>query len=115
MGEIIKDFDKIVPEKRVAILAGEEIDVSKIPTRVTIELAKLKDRKDELSDDVKGFEKTLEIIALACKSNPKINADFLIDNTDFEQLMDFIDFILEPITKRTEKNIPKAQEIKAVQ
>ena len=32
---IIKDFDKILPPKRIAKLAGENIDVSWIPSRTS--------------------------------------------------------------------------------
>jgi len=48
-----KDFDSLLPEKRVAKIAGREIDVSKIPARIVLEQAKFRD--DILSGKVKSF------------------------------------------------------------
>ncbi len=98
---IIRDFDKIVRQERRARIAGEEVDVTKIPSRVTLEMTKFVD-KGMGSDET--FFKMLDLVAKACQpSNPKITADWLLDNTDFDQMMDFCEFVLEPIRKRAEK------------
>lgn len=98
----IRDFDKIVRQPRKARIAGEEVDVTKIPSRVTLEMAKFADNKGMGSDET--FYKVLELVAKACQpSNKKITADWLLDNTDFDQMMDFCEFVLEPIRKRAEK------------
>lgn len=102
MSNQIKDFDKLAPPKRVVKIAGEEVDVSKIPSRVTLEIARLADNADKLNSE-EGFIKSLELVAMACKpSNEKITVDWLLDNTDFDTLMDFCEYVLEPIRKRTE-------------
>jgi len=109
MEDIIKDFDKIVRPVRKAKLSGEIIDLSKLPTLVTIRIAKAQRDKKKLSEDPNSFEKTIETIAIACKSNPKVTKDWLIENTDLEQLLDFMAFVLEPVTNRVKgdtKNVP---------
>lgn len=99
----LKDFDSILRPERKARLHGEIIDVTKIPSRVTLEMARLSDNQKELNSE-QGFFKSVELVARACKpSNDKITAHWLLDNTDFETLMDFMDYVLEPVKKRTEQ------------
>lgn len=104
----IKNFDQVIREERKARIAGEEVDVTKIPSRVTLEMAKLNDDAKELNSE-EGFYKSVDLVARACQpSNPTITADWLLDNTDFETLMEFMEWVIEPVKQRTEKNM-KAQ------
>lgn len=96
---IIKDFDKIIPLKRIAKLAGEEIDVSLIPSRISLELAIFRDKVLAMKSEDQQ-RKSLEIVAKVCQvKNPKITVDWLLDNTHYEQMIEFIDFVLEPINR----------------
>ncbi len=100
---IIKDFDRLVPDKRTAQLAGKEIDVTRIPSRVTLQLAKYADdvAEGKLSP-MEQFLQALEPVAAVCKlSDPEITVDWLLDNTDFAQLSEFAKFVLEPITQQS--------------
>ena len=106
-----KDFSKTVYEERIAVIEGEEIDVSKISTRVMLSLVELKDKRDELEAGGTGiFYELIEIIAQACKSNPKITSDWLIDNTDIMQLLDLMEYIIAPLTAKVESVIVKKEE-----
>lgn len=101
---IKKDFSQ-GREQRIALIEGEEIDVTKIPTRVTIELSELseeikKSKGDNAISNVDNFNKIVDIISTACKTNKKITPDWLKDNTDITQLLDLMNFILEPIKQR---------------
>lgn len=97
----IKDFGKVVRPQRKLLLAGEEIDVSVIPSRVAIEMTQLADQQDKSSEDT--FMQAVDLVSRVCQSkNPKITVDWLLDNTDFELLMDVIDFVLEPVKHRAE-------------
>lgn len=99
----IRDFDKVVGSERKAKIGGEVVDVTRIPSRVTLEMAKLADDATKLNSE-EGFWKSVDLVSKAClPSNPKITAEWLIDNTYFEQLMDFMDYVLEPVQKRTEE------------
>lgn len=103
-----KDFSQTVYEQRIAVIEGEEIDVSKISTRVMLNLVELKDRRDELEAGGIGiFYELIEIIAQACKANKKITADWLIDNTDIMQLLDLMEYIIEPLTAKVDAVIIK--------
>ncbi len=105
----IRDFDKIVRQERRAVIAGEEVDVSKIPSRVTLEMAKFAGATKTMKED-EQFLATLDLVAKACKpSNPKITVDWLLDNTDFDQMMDFCEYVMEPIRQRAEKLEGKAE------
>jgi hypothetical protein len=107
---IIKDFDKLITQKRIAILAGREFDVSKIPTRFALEQAAFIDSLSTLKNEQKAFAKALEIAAKICNSSKpfgffaslfkkRITVKWLIKNTNIEQLIAFINFILEPLNK----------------
>jgi len=103
MSATFKDFDKLLPEVRVAKLAGKEIDVSKLPSRTSIEMAAFRDSilKSKVTSEEAAL-KSIEIVANACaKTNPEldITTDWLLDNTHHEQLIAFMDFVLEPINK----------------
>jgi hypothetical protein len=96
----IRDFDKVVREQRLAVICGEQVDVTKIPSRVTLEMTKLADDADAMKQE-ESFYTIIDLVAKACKpSNEKITADWLLDNTDFETLMDFCEFVMEPIRER---------------
>ncbi len=102
----IRDFDKVIQEARIARIGGEEVDVTKIPSRVTLEMVKFADASEKMSEEER-FYKTLELVAKACQpSNATITADWLLDNTDFDQMMSFCEYVLEPIRKRAEASDP---------
>ncbi len=100
---IYKDFSKRKVEKRIMKIADQEIDVSRIPTRVMIRLAEIRERRDELeAGSLADFYEVIEIMSIACSKNKKITPDWLIDHTDIEMLMEVIVFIVEPLTKLAE-------------
>jgi len=114
MEPIIKDFDKLIPQKRIAVLAGREFDVSKIPTRLALEQAAFVDSLSAMKNEKDIFNKSLEIAVKICNQvkpagffnrlfNKRITVKWLIDNTNIEQLIEFINFILEPINKQSSK------------
>lgn len=104
----IKDFDSVLKPERIMKIRGEEVDVTKIPSRVTLEMAKLNDNAKELNSE-QGFYKSIDLVSQACKpTNPKITTEWLLDNTDFETLMDVMDYVLEPINKRVDKTEKEA-------
>ncbi|QJD87902.1 hypothetical protein [Cohnella herbarum] len=100
----ILDLDKVISTKRIVKLAGKEIDVSKIPSRVTMELV---EKSEELKAGGKqSFPLLLDMIVKVCRpSQPEITSDWLIDNTDFEQLMAIIEFVMAPVKARAEGNV----------
>jgi len=57
----IRDFDKVVQTARLARIGGEEVDVTKIPSRVTLEMVKFADVSDEISSEEK-FYRTLDLV-----------------------------------------------------
>lgn len=95
----ILDLDNIITTKRIVKLAGKEIDVSKIPSRVTLEIA---GKSDVLqSGSAESFPLMLDTIVSICKpSQPEITTDWLIDNTSLDQLLQLIEFVLQPVTER---------------
>lgn len=97
--EQILDLDNIIATTRIVKLAGKEIDVSKIPSRVTLEIA---GKSDVLqSGSAESFPLMLDTIVSICKpSQPDITRDWLIDNTSLDQLLQLIEFVLSPVTER---------------
>lgn len=99
MSQEILDLDKIVADERIVRLAGKEINVTKIPSRVTLEIAEKSDVLESGSNE--SFTLLLDIIVKVCKpSQPDITRDWIIDNTSLDQLLALIEFILKPIKDR---------------
>lgn len=100
----IKDFDKLISEPRIAVLGGKEIDVTKIPSGVMIRLMEFADKVQ--SGDLTPKEQFMEsigVVAAVCQRTDKeVTTEWLMDNTDFDQLMEFSDFVLAPIKERSE-------------
>ena len=98
------DLDKLIPDKRAIKLAGREIDVSKVPTRVVLEIEKNKDKLKSGSDET--FDLMLDLVCKIIKpSFPEITVDWLVDNTDFMQLQALLEFVMKPIREKAEKSV----------
>lgn len=97
----ILDLDALAPEPRIIKLGGEEIDVAQIPTRPMLQIVQFYDKQKagKMSTE-ESLDKILGIFGDMCKKkNPKITKDFLLDNLPMENMMAFVNFIIEPITK----------------
>ena len=107
----LKNFDKINREKREIQVGGEIADVTRIPSRVMMELLEAKDKGELSEENPDSFYKVLGLIEKICSvSNPKMTADFLIDNTDFEALIELTEYVMEPVHKKMEQQQDKAME-----
>ena len=110
----IRDFDVIVPKERLARIGGEVVNVAIIPTRVTLELARFADKKDQLGNG-DMFDKLITLISSACiGNNPKMTQEFLLDKTSVESLTEFIEFVLSPITDKADSILGRAKNMEAV-
>ena len=97
----ILDLDKIIEDTRIVKLAGKEIDVSILPSRVTIELAANQSKMKE--SDNESFHMLVDMVVKVCQpSDPTITRDWIIDNTSFQQLLKLIEFILAPLNERAQ-------------
>lgn len=100
---IVKDFDAVIRQERIARLRGEEIDVSLVPSRVMVELLEL--MEDDDLQNPKNFFRVIDMVAKVCQvSNKKITADWLYDNTDLDTLLDFANFVMEPVKEKAAKS-----------
>ena len=127
MSDILKDFDLLIPDKRIAKLAGKEFDVSLISTRMALKQVVFRDNVLKMSGE-KAFKRAVEIVAEICgkpKNNDdsfwakflnlfknRITAKWLINRTNYEQLMAFIDFVLDPLMDKDELKDGKAEKKK---
>ena len=104
----MKDFDILVPQKRIAKIGGEEIDVTIIPSRASLmfidfskkySAEKLKSM-DQESFDPAMIEAMLDVIEVVCKKySSKITKDWLLDNLPIKTLMEFITYVFEGMNK----------------
>ena len=100
----LKNFDKINREKREIQVGGEVADVTRIPSRVMLELVNAADSGEISEDNPGSFQRTLELVEkVTTPSNPKMTADFLLDNTDFETLVELIEYVMEPVRNKMEQ------------
>lgn len=110
----ILDLDKLIPDQRIVRLAGVDIDVSKIPSRVTMELSEKADVFKKANE--KSFPALIEMIIKIMKpSKPDVTDDWLIDNTSMDQLLALIEFVLEPLQDKIEETQAKNQQAPKVQ
>jgi len=97
----VLDLDKLIEDKREIKLAGKKIDVSKIPSKVSLKVADIYDELDE--DDPGSFDKILDLVMEIIESqNEDISKDWLIENASMRQLIALIDFVMKPINERKE-------------
>ncbi len=92
---IIRDFDKVVRQQRIAILSGERIDVSMIPSGVMADLLNMMEGLDQ--KDPKNFGLVVDMVSKICRvKNKKITSQWLYENTDIETLLEFAEYVMEP-------------------
>ena len=107
MTEIIKDFDTLIIEKRIAKLSGLEFDVSLVSTRQALKYVKFRDKILTMSGEA-ALRQMAEIVAEICGKPvtqnrfkklfvKSIDEKWLMENTNYEQLQAFIDFVIEPL------------------
>ena len=104
--DIIRDFDQIIPPKRLAKIGGEDVDVSIFSTRATLKLIEMTDTPEKLEqlENCQNIDGFVDVVATACqRSNPVITKDWLLDNIDMITLIEFAKFVLEPILKKMDE------------
>lgn len=97
--EIRQDFSSVVPGRRVAVICGEEVDVTRVPARVTLAMfAKIQEKRR--NNGQFEIDDLAEIVSMVCtRSNPKVTKDWLLDNAEIAELVKFSDFVLEPMSR----------------
>jgi len=94
--DIFEDLDILDPPKKVVKMAGELIDISFLPSKVTLSVMKISadfDKKKITTAEM--FEKMIEIIAqLSTKSNAKITEDWLYENVSVEKITNFLHLLV---------------------
>lgn len=103
LGNIL-DLDALAPEPRIIKIGGEEINVAQIPTRPMLRIVRFYDQQKagKMSTE-ESLDKILGIFGDLCsKKNPKITKDFLLDNLPMENMLAFVNFIIEPITAKVD-------------
>lgn len=101
----ILDLDKLKPRKRLIKLSGKEIDVSTIPSEVTLEIVEKADVIE--SESAESFDLVFDMIIKICNvTNPDdgITKEWLVKNTSLEQLTAMMEFVMKPIRERVETN-----------
>ena len=99
-----KIFGGVVSEKRTATIAGVDVDVSRIPSKYTLELMEATATKVD-------YRELTRILAEICAiSAPEINADFLLNNLEFDEINDLTEYMIEPIMEKAKKKQAQAQK-----
>jgi len=103
---MLKDFDILSPPKRLAMIGGEEIDVTIVPARAALKFIDFSKKYNV--ESIQGMsadnfdsgmiESILEVIELICKrSSTKITKDWMLDNVDIKVLMEFVQYVFAGI------------------
>ena len=88
MTDTVQYFGQLLPEKRIANVAGIEVDVTRIPARLSLEAMKLSDGG---KPDIEGVVK---LLAKICQTSaPEITEDFLLDHLDITEIGSMMRFI----------------------
>lgn len=92
-----KIFGGVVSEKRTATIAGVEVDVSRIPSRYTLELMEATATKVD-------YNELIRIIAEICAlSAPEITDDFLLDHLELTEINELVEYLIEPIMEKAKQ------------
>jgi len=106
MGTAIVNLDLLIPEKKVLILDGKEINYSVITSGIALKFIEMKDRLIDLADDVKkddnkakdSFNTSAEICALVTSAQyEEMTKEWLLEHTVLLQLKKLIELITEGI------------------
>ena len=104
----ILDLDKLVADKRIVRLKGKEIDVSSVPSSVTLDITANYDLLK--SEDPSSFDLILNSAVKICQVSDKtITKEWLIQNTNIDQLQALIEFVMQPMHQRVETHKKKYQ------
>lgn len=100
-GPEILDLDKLIAQDRIIKLAGKEINVTKIPSKITL---KVVDKFEEIdTDNPESMDIVMDLavdIINAQNDDKEITKEWLLKNTDVQQLIKMLEFIMEPIKGR---------------
>lgn len=99
MTDTINEFGQVLPDRRIAKVAGINVDVTRIPAKYTIEMMKL--NKSSGGDEVERLNSMVDLIARICQEDkPEITKELLLGKLDMLELTTLTQFIMEPITAR---------------
>lgn len=107
----IKDFDALMPPKRIAKVGGKEFDVSIIPAKASLEMAALMARDPALKTNLKGnkieslIDMTVRVLRI---QDDEVDRDWLLSVMDQDTLLQFCTFVLEPLIRRGQEARGKA-------
>lgn len=108
MSDTIQEFGQILPDRRIAMITGIEVDVTRLPSRFTLEVMKLQSSK---VDDSAAFEKMVDLIARICQQDKKeITTDLILDKLDVAEITLLYKFITDPVNKKARDIQKQAQE-----
>ncbi len=110
--DILKDLDMLDPPKKLVKMSGEIIDISFIPSRVTLTAMRISldlEKKKITADEM--FEKMIEIIVhISENSNPTITAEWLYDHVSVEKITKFLNLIVSVETENDDKTGTSGEE-----
>lgn len=105
--DTVRTFGGVLSEKRKAMVAGYEVDVSRIPSRFTLELMRA-------TSGGTNHEELIDIIARICQaSNAEVTKDVLLDCLGFDELTELAEYIMAPIVEKAKAKAAKAGEQEA--
>lgn len=94
--DVLKDLDLLDPQKTLVKMSGELIDISFIPSKVTLAAMRISsdlEKKKITADEM--FEKMIGIIVqVSEKSNPTITAEWLYNNVSVEKITNFLKLLV---------------------
>lgn len=95
--EIHKKFNAIIPkERRLVDYGGKTFDVTRIPSEVSIVIAKM-----QLSDKVHTVDFMLDAALIVLRQSfPGITREWVLENGNAHTLDPFVTFVLEPVLNR---------------
>lgn len=109
--DVFKDFNTLIPDKRIAKIGNREFDVSLISTRMALKQIAFRDHALTMSGEA-ALNEAVSIVAEICKPiggnkflslfKKKVTAKWLKDNCNYAQLLEVIDFVLKPLYQEAE-------------
>lgn len=99
-----KIFGGVVSEKRTATVAGVDVDLSRIPSRYTLELIDATSAGKNVD-----YREVARILAAICAvSAPEIDTDFILDRLELTEINDLVEYVVEQITEKAKQKQSQA-------
>jgi len=102
--DLFEDLDLLDPPERFVKMAGEVIDISFIPSELTLKAAKISNmfEKGSMSMDEMFTQMIDVIVTISQGSNPNVTAEWILKNVSVAKITRFLELLVSDMNDSKE-------------